>query len=159
MDASNDFGPDCPTSVKDMCKLFGSTAKNVVYNWSVTQSLNFRKQLTAGIRYFDLRVAPGKDSESSEQVYFTHGLLCSKVLPALREVASFLDENPREVVLLDFNHFYKMTDSSHQNLYNMILNVFGEKDMSAHQSSGKSTTIKSEEFMGTRSTSHCLLPV
>ena len=127
MEATNDFGPDCPTSIKDMCKLFGSTAKNIVYNWSVTQSLSFRKQLKAGIRYFDLRVAPGKDSESSEQVFFTHGLLCSKVEPALREVASFLDENPRELVLLDFNHFYKMTDSSHKNLYDLILNIFGKK--------------------------------
>ena len=127
MASTNEFGPDCPTSIKDMCKLFGSTAKNIVYKWSVTQSLTFRKQLQAGIRYFDLRVAPGKDPDSTEQVYFTHGLLCNKVEPTLQEVSSFLNENPREVVLLDFNHFYKMSDSSHLKLYNLILDTFGEK--------------------------------
>ena len=125
MNACSDFGPDCPTYIKDICKLFRPTVKNIVYKWSVTQCLSFKQQLQAGIRYFDLRVATGKDG--TENAYFSHGLLCSKVEPFLREVASFLEEHPKEVVLLDFNHFYKMNDTAHQQLYNLVLIIFGKK--------------------------------
>ena len=125
MEACNDFGPDCPTAVKDMCKLFGSAAKNIMHKWSVTQGLSLTKQLQAGIRYFDFRVARGKDS--TDQTYFTHGLLSGAVEPRLRDIASFLEEHPKEVVLLDFNHFYKMTDTCHQQLSDTVLKIFGKK--------------------------------
>lgn len=127
MKSSNDFGPDCLTAVRDMCKLFGKAAKEILFKWSVTQCLSFKRQLEAGVRYFDLRVAPGKDFESTESAHFTHGLLCSTVEPCLREIASFLDEHPKEVVLLDFNHFYKMSGCNHTHLYDIIISVFGEK--------------------------------
>ena len=127
MEACNDFGPDCPTAVKDMCKLFGSAAKSIVYKWSVTQGLSMRRQLQAGIRYFDFRVAPEKDSKSVEETYLTHGLVSGAVEPRLRDIASFLEEHPKEFVLLDFNHFYKMTDTCHQHLYDTILKIFGRK--------------------------------
>lgn len=40
---------------------------------------------------------------------------------------TFLTEHPKEIVLLDFNHFYGMTPGLHENLISGILKVFGNK--------------------------------
>lgn len=109
-----------------MCKLFGNAAKNIVFNWSVTQGLGFKQQLCAGIRYLDLRVAEEKDIEPND-LYFTHGLLGGKIQPGLQEIASFLEEHKQEVVILDFNHFYKMNKTTHEQLYQLIVQTFGSK--------------------------------
>ncbi len=127
LDAHNDMGPDCSVSIKEMCKLFGTAAKSIVYRWSVTQSLSFRKQLQAGIRYFDFRICSSSNCTSSDGILFSHGLLGSKVEPCLRELNAFLEEHPKEIVLVDFNHFYCMSETAHTILLHLVLDIFGSK--------------------------------
>ncbi len=127
MEPGCEFGPDCPNMVKDLCKIVGSKAKTIVCKWSVTQSLSFKQQLDAGIRFFDLRVATNDASGPLDKVCFSHGLLCCTVEPCLREIAVFLNDHPKEVVLLDFSHFYKMSEALHNQLFQLLSSVFNGK--------------------------------
>ncbi|PKK30556.1 hypothetical protein A306_00000087 [Columba livia] len=94
--------------------------------WSVTQNLTFKEQLEGGIRYFDLRVS-SKPGEIGQEIYFIHGLFGIKVWDGLKEINTFLEQHPKEVVFLDFNHFYAMDDSHHFFLINRIRSAFESK--------------------------------
>lgn len=83
-----------------------------------------------GIRYFDLRVCRTTNRQHLNQspFTFTHGLLGDLVRPTLEEINAYLDEFPKEIVLLDFNHFYDFNDQfGHEHLIHMIHEVFGKK--------------------------------
>ena len=98
--------------------------------WSVTQNLTFREQLEAGIRYFDLRVS-SKPGDADQEIYFIHGLFGIKVWDGLMEIDTFLTQHPREIVFLDFNHFYAMDEAHHNHLVHRIQEAFGNKLCSA----------------------------
>ncbi|KAK6177006.1 hypothetical protein SNE40_015199 [Patella caerulea] len=123
-DKNGGVGPDADQIVKDLEKLFGPFIKDILYRWAKTQNMNFAQQLTAGMRYFDLRVAT---RQGTEDLYFLHSLYADKVEPCLHEMDIFLDAHPKEVIILDFNHLYAMTDVIHGQLISMILEVFGHK--------------------------------
>ena len=90
----------------------------IFFKWSVTQWTGFTTQLQNGIRYFDLRVAfgtkycsqtvPDDASKIYGCFYFVHGLYASRVADEFKKIRKFLDEHPKEVVILDFQHFYAM---------------------------------------------------
>lgn len=92
--------------------------------WGTTQTLNVRQQLEAGIRYIDIRVCvkPG-----TVDFYFLHGLYGPTVRQCMVEINLFLDEHPKEIVFLDFNHFYNMNDISHKQLLHMLLEIFDNR--------------------------------
>lgn len=72
-------------------------------NWAKTQERTTLQMLNDGIRYFDLRVCV-----NSKGVLMTcHGLYGASVESVLDDVKTFTDKNPREVVLLGFNHFWE----------------------------------------------------
>lgn len=96
--------------------------QTVVRRWGKTQNLNITQQLIAGIRYFDFRVAVHPQTNEFRLV---HGLYGGLVSHALRDINTFLMDNPREIVILDFNHFYNMSSSDHQKLLSEILTRFG----------------------------------
>jgi hypothetical protein len=48
------------------------------------------------------------------------------VQDALNSVAKFVTKYPREVVIVDFNHFYGMTQQLHLELIKMIHETFGD---------------------------------
>lgn len=104
--------------------------KKLMKKWSVTQNLTFREQLEAGIRYFDLRVS-SKPGDADQEIYFIHGLFGIKVWDGLMEIDSFLAQHPREMVFLDFNHFYAMDEAHHKRLVRQIQEAFGNKLCSA----------------------------
>lgn len=91
----------------------------------------FLEQLRTGIRYFDLRVCHVTANEAfnrSPSFKFTHGLLGGLVEDGLREVNRFLDDHSKEIVLLDFNHFYGFDDQfGHDQLLQLIHEIFGNK--------------------------------
>ncbi|CAH1243757.1 PLCXD3 [Branchiostoma lanceolatum] len=106
-------------------QILGLTVNDVVNSWSVTQlDIGFTGQLNVGVRYFDLRVAW---RESDNSLYFVHGLYGMKVETAMLEIADWLISHPKEVVLLDFNHFYSMDDSHHKHLIAILKDKFGSK--------------------------------
>ncbi|KAM8823651.1 PI-PLC X domain-containing protein 2 isoform 3-T3 [Spinachia spinachia] len=106
--------------------MFSVLAKKVMVKWSMTQNLTFKEQLEAGIRYFDLRVS-SKPGEPGNEIYFIHGLFGHKVCDGLLEINSFLNRHRREVVFLDFNHYYAMEAQHHVYLINMLKEVFANK--------------------------------
>jgi hypothetical protein len=95
------------------------------------QSLSIKKQLEAGIRYLDLRVAYHEDSD---KYYSCHGVYCVKMTTVIDEVNTFLTENPKEIVILDLNHLYKM-DGHHERFVSETLATLGDKvaDSKTHQ--------------------------
>uniref|UniRef100_A0A8C8R7P4 Phosphatidylinositol specific phospholipase C X domain containing 2 n=1 Tax=Pelusios castaneus TaxID=367368 RepID=A0A8C8R7P4_9SAUR len=124
VDEKSPVGPDQATAIKHLAKI--SLVKKLMKKWSVTQNLTFKEQLEGGIRYFDLRVS-SKPREVGQEIYFIHGLYGIKVWDGLMEINTFLTQHPREVIFLDFNHFYAMGDQHHIYLINRIWEAFGSK--------------------------------
>nr|XP_033796210.1 PI-PLC X domain-containing protein 2 [Geotrypetes seraphini] len=124
VDEKSPVGPDQAASIKRLAKI--SLVKNVMKRWCVTQSLTFNEQLEAGIRYFDFRVS-SKSEEDGEEIFFIHGLFGIRVWDGLRMIDTFLTHHSKEIVLLDFNHFYAMRHSHHMHLINILQEIFGSK--------------------------------
>lgn len=120
LDPSSEISPDEPPAIQ----MLGPLAKGIVYNWSKTQSLTFEQQLLTGIRYFDLRVAA---RSGSPHIHFVHGLYGPSVEQGLAEIIEFLDRNKREIVILDFNHFYRMSEDRHRSFLNFVIEKCGER--------------------------------
>ncbi|KAK6192498.1 hypothetical protein SNE40_003952 [Patella caerulea] len=122
-DRSGGLFPDASNALKCLYSVFGRCT--CIYRWAKTQNMNFCQQLKAGIRYFDLRVTT---KPYTEDLYFHHTLYADKVEPSLRDMNTFLDAHPKEVIILDFNHFNKeMEITRDDQLISMILNIFGDK--------------------------------
>jgi hypothetical protein len=83
-----------------------------------------KDQLEHGIRYLDLRLCgrPG-----SPDVYVAHGLYGHRITDILKEVSDFLDDNPKEILILDFNHFHNMSSVDHREVLILIISTFREK--------------------------------
>lgn len=122
------MGPDQTPTIIRLARI--SLVKKLMKKWSVTQNLTFREQLEAGIRYFDLRVS-SKPGDADQEIYFIHGLFGIKVWDGLMEIDTFLTQHPREIVFLDFNHFYAMDEAHHKHLVHQIQDAFGNKLCSA----------------------------
>ncbi|CAF0988469.1 unnamed protein product [Adineta steineri] len=119
-------GPDMDANLRRLHVLISS----IIKNWSITQNLTFAEQLYIGIRYFDLRVCRTTDSKLSSKspFTFTHGLLGGLVREGLEEINEFLNKHPKEIILLDFNHFYDFNDQcGHEQLIELIHEIFGKK--------------------------------
>nr|XP_060626628.1 PI-PLC X domain-containing protein 2 [Anolis sagrei ordinatus] len=124
VDEKSPVGPDQATAIKRIAKI--SLVKKIMKKWSVTQNLTFKEQLEGGIRYFDLRVS-SKPGEAGQEIYFIHGLFGIKVWDGLMEINTFLTHHPKEIIFLDFNHFYAMDKNHHEYLISRIEEVFGSK--------------------------------
>ena len=46
--------------------------------------------------------------------FFVHGCYGYAIVDLLKEMKVFLDNNPKEVLIVDFNHFYSFTDEIHK---------------------------------------------
>ncbi|KAH3880221.1 PI-PLC X domain-containing protein 2-like [Dreissena polymorpha] len=123
--ATSDLDPALGIAVDQSAsvrKLGGSVCgQSVVRKWSKTQNLSIVEQLEAGIRFFDFRIA--KHPRTLEY-RFVHGLYGEQVSHTFGEINMFLANNPREIVILDFNHFYNMTQRDHELLIQMIQSTF-----------------------------------
>ncbi|OCT91973.1 PI-PLC X domain-containing protein 2 [Xenopus laevis] len=124
VDEKSPVGPDQAAFIKHLAKI--SLVKRSLKKWVVTQNLTFKEQLESGIRYFDLRVS-SKPEEAGKEIYFIHCLYGIKVWEGLKEINQYLTQHSKEVVFLDFNHFYAMDIEHHLYLVNMIQEVFGSK--------------------------------
>jgi len=121
LDDSGPLAPGVPASVHGLVASLGVLAKKIVSNWSKTQSLDVDAQLKAGVRYFDVRVGA---RHASNLMFVVHGFYGAPVDDCLDSLRTFLDEHSREIVLLDFNHFYDMDSDAHERLIKALTDRF-----------------------------------
>lgn len=67
-----------------------------------TQNTSIAEQLDVGTRYFDIRVA----NDDGNLRVFHADMMGDDFLPILDDIRAFLQENPTECLLLDFQHFF-----------------------------------------------------
>lgn len=114
------LAPDAEPVLDRLYPLFRGT----ILRWTITQSANTIQQLQMGIRYFDLRLAT---KTGTQDLYFTHGLYADEITLPLRDILEFVTTHPKEIVMLDFQHFYNFATEDHKRLMSMLLNMFGAK--------------------------------
>ena len=95
--------------------------------WSVCQDRPVDEQLRAGARYLDLRTASVGEGEvqSADELVVVHGMVGVGTLEVLRQVKAFLDATSLELVVLDFQHFHRLTIAEHELLLDSIRHLFG----------------------------------
>ena len=93
----------------------------IIRGWSECQVECVLEQLRAGCRYIDLRTAAVKGKLGLRIV---HGLVGRTVLEVLEQVSTFLAASPQEVVVLDFQHFYDVTQAEQATLLAQCLELF-----------------------------------
>jgi len=118
LDESGNVAADASDTVQTLVTCFCGLAKQIISNWSKTQSLGVDAQLKAGVRYFDIRVSGRLDSS---ELFIVHGLYGPTVESCLESLAAFLDEHTSEIVFLDFNHFYDMDIVAHDRLIKALI--------------------------------------
>ncbi|XP_040896380.1 PI-PLC X domain-containing protein 1 [Toxotes jaculatrix] len=107
--------------------LFYCFTRPVIFKWATTQDKSIEKQLSMGIRFFDLRIAH-KPNDSSSDLYFTHVIYTHiTVLETLFSVATWLESHPKEIVILACSHFEGMDDRCHESFIFHLKKLFGSK--------------------------------
>lgn len=126
IDETSPVGPEQPETVQNFVSVFGAVAKKLMRKWLATQTMNFSSQLDAGIRFFDLRIST-KPRDPDNELFFAHGLFSATVREGLEQISAFLCSHAREIVFLDFNHFYGVQNLHHEKLVQMLGAVFGDR--------------------------------
>lgn len=90
--------------------------------WAKTQPLTIEEQLYAGIRYFDLRICMMDDGK----LYFCHGMRGALVSKTIKDIKNFIKNRRKEIIVLDFNHFYPRDSFNHEELLDELWGAFKE---------------------------------
>lgn len=98
-------------------------AHSIAAEWARTQQLFIFDQLTAGVRYFDFRICQTKQQE----LYTSHALLGRPIRYVIEALRSFNLSYPDEILFLDFNHFYGLSNADHQKLIGLLQQAFKGK--------------------------------
>ncbi|XP_001365450.1 PI-PLC X domain-containing protein 1 [Monodelphis domestica] len=107
-------------------KVIPCITRPIILKWSTTQAMNITEQLDAGIRYFDLRIAHMIDG-SEKNLHFVHLIYTTALVEdTLTDISEWLQNHPKEVVILACRNFEGMTDELHQYLVTCIKNIFGK---------------------------------
>lgn len=101
-------------------------------NQVIRQDNLIADQLNHGIRYLDLRVAPynngdpgGVENFNQYDLRIVHDLYGEKVEDMLAATSNFLSNNSKEILILDFQHFYTMDSTGYSHLKSLIENYLG----------------------------------
>jgi len=100
-------------------------AKDITYNWAMTQFKTTLEQLEEGIRYLDYRTMPHK--EKRDELYFAHSLYATSAVQELKMISTFIEKNSHELIFIDFNHFYDMGNEDYNRLNELLLKYLGDK--------------------------------
>lgn len=106
--------------------------RKMIRRWAMTQNETIVKQLDAGVRYFDLRIARKPRDSNSTRLYFHHGLYTnSDVETVLRMINDWAERHPTEVIILALSNFKgfekKNKTHLHNHLISSIKTIFGAK--------------------------------
>uniref|UniRef100_A0A4X1TE16 Phosphatidylinositol-specific phospholipase C X domain-containing protein n=3 Tax=Sus scrofa TaxID=9823 RepID=A0A4X1TE16_PIG len=109
-----------------LAKILPCVTLPVVLRWSITQVLDVTEQLDAGVRYLDLRIAHMLEG-AQRNLHFVHMLYTTALVEdTLTEISGWLENHPREVVVLACRDFEGMTEDLHEYLVACIKNIFGD---------------------------------
>ena len=120
LDLTSGIGSDADAAVRT----FGFIFRDVVHKYAQCQTYSIIEQLNHGIRFFDFRVSTKPNTNS---IHFLHAFYGPTVESGLKEINSFLSSHSKEIVFLDFNHFYEMSDDHHKHLLELVQNAFQDK--------------------------------
>ena len=125
LDKGMGIGPDESPLLQKLGDIpfIGKLEESVIYNWAKAQSMSIYDQLFCGIRYLDLRVAY---REEDKEIRIVHGLYAWTVEQISNDVNRFVSKFPKEIVILDFNHFYNMDSTARASLAHSLRDSFGE---------------------------------
>lgn len=73
-------------------------------------------------RYLDLRICM---NSKDNNFYFVHGLFCEEISEPFKQIRRFLDEHPKEFLILDCQHFYNFSNGDYGRLEQIISKIFG----------------------------------
>ncbi|CAH1183234.1 unnamed protein product [Phaedon cochleariae] len=94
-------------------------------NYILNQDRSIWTQLVSGIRYLDFRIG----YYEKEGFYLNHDLVrVTKILPLLQDIKKFLQQAPKEIVVLDFHRFPFPTNFSlslHRKFVDLIYSELG----------------------------------
>ncbi|EFC38383.1 predicted protein [Naegleria gruberi] len=95
--------------------------------WANTQSCTATEQLNHGIRYFDVRICKDDRESLDNQFKICHNFYAGKIMDILSEVRDFvINVAPSEFIILDFNHFYGLSQKDHDYLLSKIITQVGD---------------------------------
>ncbi|XP_037610212.1 PI-PLC X domain-containing protein 1-like [Sebastes umbrosus] len=119
-----------PERVKFLSKIY--LVRIIVRNWAITQVESITKQLDAGVRYIDLRIARKPRDTDPTRLYFYHGLYTrTDVETALKVINDWAERHPKEILILALSHFKgfdkKIEEQLHSHLISFIMTLFGAK--------------------------------
>ena len=89
--------------------------------WAKTQNYNLYNQLVHGIRYFDLRFFKGTDG----RYYIHHALKGASREQIFDQILTFVNANPKEIIVLELSHWCEMEDIDHQVFLNYLQQNLG----------------------------------
>jgi hypothetical protein len=98
----------------------GTLIKGFSVRQSVTQTATPEELLKNGVRYFDVRL-----SYDGEKWMTTHNYLSTDFADLVPEIISFLDDNPGEFLILDFQHIHGI-DYTNDNDYDLFIDMLEE---------------------------------
>ncbi|MFA8300844.1 MAG: hypothetical protein ACEPOV_11825 [Hyphomicrobiales bacterium] len=106
-----------------------------------TQNKNFYQQLTAGIRFFDVR--------PNSEMHVYHGPVGGpSVDEVLNDVKHFMDEGHNELVVLKFSHFKDFNDGVYSTLAQKIKDKLGPY-LYVNNTNKRLADITMEDYLGT----------
>lgn len=121
---------DCPVA-NDKSRLVQGVGRlrafrRMIRRWATTQRSTVMDQLLAGVRYFDVRLTVPQTSKL-DGIRVVHGLYGDRIEQYLVKVNEFLEDHPKEIVILDFNHLYDFDDVTYNNFLQILQNTFHSK--------------------------------
>lgn len=126
LDMSSPMLKSEPPLLRLVDRLVPCCMRPCIKRWSTTQRSVLRVQCELGVRFLDLRIA--KKPAGGATLFFAHGVYTLiTVKEALEELSAWLEEHPREVLILCCSHFESLTDRDHQDLVQFIISLFGPK--------------------------------
>lgn len=132
LDKLSPVDPDSPKLLLFLEKYVPCITRSIILKWCTTQTLSVTEQLDTGIRYLDLRIAHRPDVSSN--LYFVHGFYTSQTVEEiLHEIADWLQQNPREILILGCDNLQSMSPEHHMCLINFIHRIFGPKICPKHE--------------------------
>lgn len=112
----------------------------IASQWAKAQSNSVLEQLNSGIRYFDIRISDGhysglviKDLSIDNVVgspVICHSVGTTSPFSILHDIQMFIEDNPKEIIVLNFQHFYHKQEDASEFYYELISQMkkaFGSK--------------------------------